>query len=100
MLLPPCRPPNAQEIAERATQVIQCNEALREVTLYQSVGGKQMSRTFRYDRVRVVWPTSLPCLKEWGGGRGRRGEERGAACQQKQQLRMLGSVRSPDLICT
>lgn len=45
------RPPNAQEIAERAPQVIQCNETLREVTLYQNINGKQMSRTFRYDKV-------------------------------------------------
>lgn len=46
-----CRPPNTQEIAERAPQVIQCNETLREVTLYQNMSGKQMSRTFRYDKV-------------------------------------------------
>lgn len=51
-LLP--RPPNAQEIAERAPQVIQCNETLREVTLYQNMNGKQMSRTFRYDKVQPV----------------------------------------------
>lgn len=50
---PMCRPSNTQELAERAPQVIQCNDALREVTLYQSVGGKQMSRTFRYDKVRM-----------------------------------------------
>jgi hypothetical protein len=46
-----CRPPNAQELAERAPQVIQCHEALKEVTLFQNVGGKQLSRTFRYDKV-------------------------------------------------
>lgn len=46
-----CRPPNAQEIVERAPQVIQCNETLREVTLYQNMSGKSMSRTFRYDKV-------------------------------------------------
>lgn len=45
-----CRPANAQEMVERSSQVIQCNEALREVTLYQSVGGKSLSRTFRYDK--------------------------------------------------
>lgn len=50
------RPPNAQEIAERAPQVIQCNDTLKEVTLYQNTGGKQMSRTFRYDKVQ---PTAL-----------------------------------------
>jgi hypothetical protein len=53
----PClRPANAQEMAERSSQVIQCNEALREVTLYQSVGGKSMSRTFRYDKARGARP--------------------------------------------
>jgi hypothetical protein len=46
----PHRPASAQEQAERATSVIQCNEALREVTLYQSAGGKSLSRTFRYDK--------------------------------------------------
>ncbi|GBF97458.1 hypothetical protein Rsub_10381 [Raphidocelis subcapitata] len=46
-----CRPANPQEMAERSSQAIQCNEALREVTLYQSVGGKSLSRTFRYDKV-------------------------------------------------
>lgn len=51
VILPSCRPPNAQEIAERAPQVIQCNETLREVTLYQNMNGKQLSRTFRYDKV-------------------------------------------------
>ncbi|KAG2494956.1 hypothetical protein HYH03_006891 [Edaphochlamys debaryana] len=46
-----CRPLSDKEIAERTPQVISCNEALREATLYQNVGGKQMSRTFRFDRV-------------------------------------------------
>lgn len=68
-LVVPHRPPSAQEIAERAVQAIQCNDALREVTLYQSVGGKQMSRTFRYDRVRVrvrcVWRVRAGA---WGWG--------------------------------
>eukprot|EP00775_Hariotina_reticulata_P002385 gene2385-2689_t len=67
-----CRPANAQEVAERASQVIQCNEALREVTLYQSVGGKQMSRTFRYDKVfgpdskqeRVYKQAIVPIVQE------------------------------------
>lgn len=54
------RPPNAQELAERAPQVIQCNDALREVTLYQNVGGKQMSRTFRYDKVSTC---SIMCSR-------------------------------------
>lgn len=40
-----------KELAERSPQVISCNEALREVTLFQSTAGKQMSRTFRFDKV-------------------------------------------------
>lgn len=32
--------------------MIQCNEALKEVTLYQNVGGKSLARTFKFDRVR------------------------------------------------
>jgi hypothetical protein len=59
------RPPNSQEIAERAQQVIQCNDALREVTLYQNVGGKQMSRTFRYDRVRRCRHSVCACQSCW-----------------------------------
>jgi len=48
------RPASAQEMAqERSTSVLQCNEALREVTLYQNAGGKSLSRTFRYDKVRM-----------------------------------------------
>ncbi|KAG2447294.1 hypothetical protein HYH02_007624 [Chlamydomonas schloesseri] len=47
-----CRPLSDKEIAERTPQVISCNEALREATLYvQGVGGKQTSKTFRFDRV-------------------------------------------------
>ncbi|GFR47811.1 hypothetical protein Agub_g9588 [Astrephomene gubernaculifera] len=46
-----CRPMSDKEIAERTPQVISCNEVLREATLYQNVGGKQMSRTFRFDKV-------------------------------------------------
>lgn len=49
-----CRPMSDKEIAERTPQVISCNEVLREVTLYQNVGGKQMSRTFRFDKVRIT----------------------------------------------
>lgn len=49
--MPVCRPLSDKEIAERTPQVISCNEALREATLYiQSVGGKQTSKTFRFDR--------------------------------------------------
>jgi kinesin family protein 11 len=48
---PTRRPLSDKEIAERTPQVISCNEALREATLYiQGVGGKQTSKTFRFDR--------------------------------------------------
>lgn len=47
-----CRPPTTKEIAERVPQVITCNEVSKEVTLLQSINGKTMSRTFRFDRVR------------------------------------------------
>jgi kinesin family protein 11 len=43
-----CRPLSEREIVDRAPQVITCNEALREVTLFQSAG---KSRTFRFDKV-------------------------------------------------
>ncbi|KAJ9521899.1 hypothetical protein QJQ45_024772 [Haematococcus lacustris] len=46
-----CRPLSDKEMAERTPQVITCNEALREVTLFQSAGAKSMSRTFRFDKV-------------------------------------------------
>ncbi|KAI8468993.1 MAG: kinesin motor domain-containing protein [Monoraphidium minutum] len=46
-----CRPPNAAEKLDVTSSVVQCNEALREVTLYQNAGGKSLSRTFRYDKV-------------------------------------------------
>jgi kinesin family protein 11 len=45
-----CRALSEREIADRAPQVITCNEALREVTLFQT-GGKSLSRTFRFDKV-------------------------------------------------
>lgn len=57
---PSARPANAQELAERASSVIQCNEALREVTLFQNVGGKSLSRTFRYDKVRARCSGAAP----------------------------------------
>lgn len=31
--------------------MINCNEAAREVTVYQSVGGKTLGRSFHYDKV-------------------------------------------------
>lgn len=52
-----------KELAERSPQVISCNEALREVTLFQSTAGKQMSRTFRFDKV------NRKCdVMDWCGG--------------------------------
>lgn len=52
-----CRPCNKEEVLSRAPQVISCNEAAREVTLYQSVGSKQLGRSFHFDKAC----TSLPC---------------------------------------
>ena len=46
------RPCNKEEVATRAPQVISVNEAAREVTLYQSVGSKQLGRSFHFDKVR------------------------------------------------
>lgn len=40
-------------MASRAPQVICCNEAAREVTLYQSVGSKQLGRSFHFDKARA-----------------------------------------------
>jgi hypothetical protein len=41
-----------KEIAERIPQVITCNDAMREITLVSSTGGKQATKTFRYDKVK------------------------------------------------
>ena len=46
-----CRPCNKEELYTRAPQVVQCSEAAREATLYQSVGGKSLGRSFHFDRV-------------------------------------------------
>ncbi|GAX73013.1 hypothetical protein CEUSTIGMA_g465.t1 [Chlamydomonas eustigma] len=46
-----CRSASEREVLERVPQVISCNEASREVTLFQNAGGKQHSRTFRFDKV-------------------------------------------------
>jgi hypothetical protein len=51
---PTRRPLSAQEIADRTPAVVSCNEALREVTLYQFAAGKQLSRTFHFDKVRIA----------------------------------------------
>ncbi len=44
------RPCNKEEVAGRVPQVIVCNEAAREVTLFQSVGSKQLGRSFHFDK--------------------------------------------------
>ena len=49
-----CRPVSDREVLERTPQVISCNEASREVTLFQNAGGKQHTRTFRFDKVRLT----------------------------------------------
>jgi hypothetical protein len=67
---PTARPANAQEVAERAPSVIQCNEALREVTLYQNAGGKSLSRTFRYDKARSAPRPRRAALRPFGEGVG------------------------------
>ena len=47
-----CRPLSEREVLDRVPQAISCNEASREVTLFQNTGGKQHTRTFRFDKVR------------------------------------------------
>ncbi|KAL4437763.1 hypothetical protein ABPG77_005675 [Micractinium sp. CCAP 211/92] len=49
-----CRPPSKEELADRRMQVVKCDEAMRAVTLAQSVpgGGKQsVTRTYHFDKV-------------------------------------------------
>ena len=45
------RPPSKEEIAARTPQVIKCDEAAREVTLSQTINGKQFGRTYHFDQV-------------------------------------------------
>ena len=66
-----CRPVSDREIIDRTPQVVSCDEAAREVTLFQNAGGKQHSRTFRFDKVTEDLGTS---------GSGRR-----HACAKSQQ---------------
>ena len=59
------RPCNKEEVAARAPQVISVNEAAREVTLYQSVGSKQLGRSFHFDKVRRgLQPRSVADTKD------------------------------------
>ena len=49
-----CRPVSSQELAAHTPQVVQCNEPAREVTLYQNMAGKQLGRTFHFDKVQPL----------------------------------------------
>eukprot|EP00890_Picochlorum_soloecismus_P006336 jgi/Picsp_1/6703/NSC_04045-R1_125 kda kinesin-related len=46
-----CRPKSEDEVTQRTPQVIQCEEAHREVIMTQQVGGKQFNRTYHFDKV-------------------------------------------------
>ncbi|XRB22654.1 kinesin family member 11 [Pseudoscourfieldia marina] len=46
-----CRPTSKDETARKLPQVVHCTEQTREVKLVQTLGGKQMERTFTFDRV-------------------------------------------------
>lgn len=45
------RPLSKEEVANGTHQVITCNERAREVTVSQNVGGKQLGRSFHFDKV-------------------------------------------------
>ena len=51
LLLLTCRPKSEDEVSQRTPQVIQCEEAHREVIMTQQVGGKQFNRTYHFDKV-------------------------------------------------
>lgn len=55
------RPCNKEEIVNKAPQVISCNEGAREVTVFQSVGGKTLGRSFHYDKVTNTLRTLSMC---------------------------------------
>ncbi len=46
-----CRPLSKEEVANGVQQVINCNERAREVVVTQNVGGKQLGRSFHFDKV-------------------------------------------------
>ncbi|BDA48169.1 Kinesin-like protein KIN-5C [Coccomyxa sp. Obi] len=46
-----CRPLSKEEVSNGTHQVITCNERAREVTVSQNVGGKQLGRSFHFDKV-------------------------------------------------
>ncbi|GBG60629.1 hypothetical protein CBR_g8649 [Chara braunii] len=46
-----CRPCNDEELRTNAPQVVQCSDPRREVTVYQNIAGKQIDRTFTFDKV-------------------------------------------------
>lgn len=74
------RPPSKEEIAARTPQVVKCTEATREVTLYQTQGGKQFGRTYHFDRV---------------GGEGGAWRQRGAATVRKRSKTLWRQQRRP-----
>ncbi|KAG1657315.1 hypothetical protein FOA52_008043 [Chlamydomonas sp. UWO 241] len=46
-----CRPLSDKEVVERTPSVVSVNEASKELTLFMNAGGKQLSKTYRFDRV-------------------------------------------------
>ncbi|KAG0629863.1 hypothetical protein M758_1G135000 [Ceratodon purpureus] len=46
-----CRPFNEEEKRAKTPQVISCNDARREVTVFQNIASKQIDRTFTFDKV-------------------------------------------------
>ncbi|GAQ87488.1 Kinesin-like protein [Klebsormidium nitens] len=54
-----CRPSNEEESKQSAFQAVVCNEARKEVAVHQSIAGKQIDRTFTFDK--VFGPESKQC---------------------------------------
>lgn len=49
-------------------QIVQVNEAAREVILMQSVAGKQMGRAFHYDKVGSSLPYVVALIRQEATG--------------------------------
>lgn len=89
-----CRPPSKEEVAARTPQVVRCDEAMKAVTLTQSVPGaskQQTTRTYHFDKVCRLLGRSA----SWAGqGRAGRASNRLAcicivwASNLKQQWKM------------
>ena len=47
------RPFNEEEKRAKTPQVISCNDARREVTVFQNIASKQIDRTFTFDKVSL-----------------------------------------------